>query len=43
MSTVGVLQAVDAARDAIGKLDGLAGTPDLERFFSLLALRQTLK
>lgn len=38
-----VLQAVDAARDAIGKLAALAGGSDLQRFFSLLALRQALK
>ena len=39
----GVLQDVDAARDAIGKLGTLADTADLQRFFGLLALRQSLK
>lgn len=39
----GVLQAVDAARDAAVKLGALAGAADLQRFLSLLALRQSLK
>jgi hypothetical protein len=40
---VGALQAVDTARDALSKLADLQGTVDLQRFLSLLALRQTLK
>lgn len=38
-----VLQVVDAARDAVSKLRSLAGTSDVQRFFSILALRQSLK
>lgn len=40
---VGALQAVDMAEDALVKLDSLRETPDLQRFLSLLALRQSLK
>lgn len=43
LTKAGVLQAVDVARDAIDKLDELNGSADLQRFFSLLALRQVLR
>lgn len=39
----GVLQLVDVAEDALAKLDTLKGTADIQRFVSLLAMRQSLK
>lgn len=40
---VDVLQSVDTARDAVTKVSQLAGSVDLQRFVSLLALRPALK
>jgi len=39
----GVLQSVDVAEDAVAKLAALTGHADMQRFVSLLALRQSLK
>lgn len=39
----GVLQSVDVVVDALAKLETLKGTAALQRFVSLLALRQSLR
>jgi len=43
LTKAGALALIDQSRDAVDKLQGASGTPDLQRFLALIALRPTLR